>query len=198
MTRFIKTTIIGGILFLIPIVVLVAVIGKALEVTNLIAAPIAASLSVERVDVFAVVQLIAIAILVLICFVAGLLARTVVARRLVDSLESNFLSKLPPYALLKAKTQSILSPEDIEGMATVAVRFDDCWQLAFEIERIPEDKVALFLPGAPDPWAGTVCVVTADRVTPLDVSIPFVAKLEKRLGRGASEALHDRLKAGAD
>jgi uncharacterized membrane protein len=187
--QFVKTTVIGGIVFLIPIVVLIAVLGKALEVTGAIASPLAARFPVETIGTFAVSHLLALVILVLICFAAGLLARTTAAQRLIEGLENRFLSKLPPYALLKAKTQSMLSPEDVEGMTPVAVRFDDSWQIAFEIERLQGDKVALFLPGAPDPWAGTVCVVTADRVTPLDVSIPFIAKLEKRLGRGAGDAL---------
>ena len=193
--QFVKTTIVGGIVFLVPIVVLVAVIGKALEVTGALAAPLAAGLPIQSVGAVAVSHLLALVILVLICFVAGLLARTAAAKLLVETLETRFLSKLPPYALLKTKTQSLLSPEDVEGMTPVAVRFDDSWQIAFEIERVQGEKVALFLPGAPDPWAGTVCVVTADRVTPLDVSIPFVAKLAKRLGRGSQEALKGHLEA---
>jgi hypothetical protein len=48
----------------------------------------------------------------------------------------------------------MLSPEDIEGMSVAAVRFDDLWQIGFEIERFEGGKVALFLPGSPDPWSG--------------------------------------------
>jgi hypothetical protein len=40
-TRLIKTTILRGILFLVPIVIFVAIIGKALKLSNLIAAPLA-------------------------------------------------------------------------------------------------------------------------------------------------------------
>lgn len=192
--QFVKTAVIGGIVFLVPFVVLIIVIGKALEVTGAIAAPLTARFPMQAVGAVAISHLLAVLILVLVCFAAGLLARTRAARRLVESLESRFLSKLPPYALLKTKTQSLLSPEDVEGMTPVVVRFDDCWQIAFEIEPVQDDKVALFLPGAPDPWSGLVCVVTRDRVTPLDVSIPFVAKLEKRLGRGARDAIQDRLR----
>lgn len=195
--QFLRTTVIGGIVFLIPIVVLIAVIGKALEVTGSLATPLAAGFPMEAVGSVAVSHVLALLILVLICFLAGLLARTRAARALVENLEVRFLSKLPPYALLKTKTQSLLSPEDVEGMVPVVVRFDDSWQIAFEIERVHDDKVALFLPGAPDPWAGSVCVVTADRVTPLDVSIPFVAKLEKQLGRGTREALSGRIPVDA-
>lgn len=191
--RFVKTTLIGGILFLVPIVIFIAVIGKALEITGKMAAPLAAVLPIDSIGDLAVVHLLALAILVLICFLAGLTARTVIAKKLVEALELNVLSKLPAYALLKTKTQSMLSPEDIEEMTAVVARFDDSWQIAFEIERIEGGKVAIFLPGAPDPWSGSVCVVTADRIASLDLSIPYVAKMAKRLGRGANEALRDRL-----
>ena len=192
--RFVKTTLIGGIVFLVPIVIFIAVIGKALEITGKIAAPLAAVLPVDSIGDLAVVHVLAFAILALVCFLAGLTARTVIARKLVETLESSVLSKLPAYALLKTKTQSMLSPEDVEGMTPVVARFDDSWQIAFEIERIQDDKVAIFLPGAPDPWSGSVCVMTEDRITPLDLTIPLVAKIAKRLGKGANEALRDRLR----
>ncbi len=192
--QFVKTTVIGGIVFLIPIVIFIAVIGKALEIAGAIATPLAAVLPVDSIGDLAVVHVLAVLIVVLICFLAGLTARTVIARKLVGTLEAKVLSKLPAYALLKTKTQSMLSPEDVEGMTPVVARFDDSWQIAFEIERIQDDKVAIFLPGAPDPWSGSVCVMTEDRITPLDLTIPLVAKIAKRLGKGANEALRDRLR----
>jgi uncharacterized membrane protein len=192
--KFIKTTVIGGIVFLVPIVVFVAVIGKGLEFTKKLAQPLVDSLPVDSTGDLLFVQALAVAILALVCFVAGLLGRTAVARKLVEMLEANVLSKIPAYALMKTKTQSMLSPDDIEDMAPVVVRFDDSWQLAFEIERIESKNcVAVFLPSAPDPWSGSVCVVTADRVKPLDLSIPIAAKIAKRLGRGTSDAVGNRL-----
>jgi uncharacterized membrane protein len=126
---------------------------------------------------------------------AGLLARATLARRLVDALEANVLAKLPAYALLKTKTQSMLSPDDIEGMSVAVVRFDDAWQIGFEIERIEGGKVALYLPGAPDPWSGGVCVMEEDRVTPLDLPVAAAAKMVRLLGRGANEALRDHMRS---
>jgi uncharacterized membrane protein len=58
----------------------------------------------------------------------------------------------------------------VKTEATVVVRFDDSWSIAFEIERVDDDRVAIFLPGAPDPWSGSMCVVTADRVALLQKS----------------------------
>jgi hypothetical protein len=59
---------------------------------------------------FAVVQILAGAILIAICFIAGLVARTSGAKILVTSLKTNVLGKIPAYDFLKAKTRSKLSP----------------------------------------------------------------------------------------
>jgi uncharacterized membrane protein len=196
MLKLIRTTIVGGIIFLVPIAIFVAVVGKGLEITGVIAEPIAHFLPVNMIGGLAVAQVLAIVLLLLVCLLAGLLARAAIARKLVYGLEVNVLSRVPAYALLKTKTQSMLSPEDVEGMSAVVVRFDDAWQIALEIERIEGGKVAVFLPGAPDPWSGSICIADEDRVTPLELPIALVAKMSKRLGRGASDALRDRLQAG--
>jgi uncharacterized membrane protein len=134
--------------------------------------------------------LLAIVILILICFLAGIAAKTPYARKLVKYLEANFLEKIPAYALVKAKAETMFSREDsAESMKPVMVRFDDAWQIAFEIDRIEDDKVVLFLPGSPDPWSGAVSIVASERVTPLDITSRSVTDLMKQLGKGANEAL---------
>jgi uncharacterized membrane protein len=193
MFRFLKTTVLGGILFLVPIIIFIAVIGKALMITKKLATPLAGLLIVDSVGGTAVLELLALAILVLICFLAGMAAKTPLAGKFVQSLEANVLDKIPAYALLKGKTQSVVSPEGTEGMSPVIARFDDSWQLALEIERIGGGKAVIFLPGAPDPWSGSVCVVTEDRITPLDLTVKSVDNLMKRLGKGSTDALHNQL-----
>ena len=193
MFGFIKTTILGGLLFLFPIVFVVAIIGKALEITYKVAAPLAGLLAIDSIGGLARVQLLALVILVLICFLAGLAAKTVLAGKFMRFLEKNVLEKIPAYTLLKSKAESVLRPEDIEGMSPILGRFDDSWQLAFEIERFAGGKVVVFLPGAPDPWSGSVSVITEDRVTRLDLTVASAADIMKRLGKGSSGVLRDPL-----
>jgi uncharacterized membrane protein len=197
MLKLIRTTIIGGVIFLIPVAIFIAVIGQGLKITGAIAKPVAALFPVNMVGGVAVAHVLAIVLLLLICLMAGLLARLALARKAVGALEANVLTRLPAYALLKTKTQSMLSPEDIEGMSIAVVRFDDLWQIGFEIERIEGGQVALFLPGSPDPWSGSVCIAEADRVTPLDLPVAAVANMMRRLGRGANELLGERLRPPA-
>jgi uncharacterized membrane protein len=193
MIGFMRTTVLGGLLFLFPIVFVVAILGKALEVTNKLSAPLAGLLPIDSIGGLAVVKLLALVILVLICFLAGLAARTPLAKQFVKSLETNVLGRIPAYTLLKSKAESVLRPEDIGGMCPVLGRFDDSWQLAFEIERMAGGKVVVFLPGAPDPWSGSVCVMTEDRITPLDLTLKSAADILKRLGKGSTGALREPL-----
>jgi uncharacterized membrane protein len=189
MFRFVRTTVLGGLLFLFPIVFVFFIFGKALDITNKVFAPLEKLLPIESIAGIAVVKLLALGILVLICFIAGLSARTALAGRLVSSLETNVLKKIPAYTLLKSKAESVLSPEDIGSMTPVLGRFDDSWQLAFEIERFPGGNVVVFLPGAPDPWSGSLCILAEDRITPLDLTVKSLADILKRLGKGSAGAL---------
>jgi len=193
MYRFIKTTVVGGLFFLFPIVFVIAIIGKALEITKKLAAPLASLLSVDSIGGLAVVTLLALLILVLICFFAGMAARTALAGKFAQYLETNVMKKIPAYTLLKAKAESALRPEDTGGLIPVLVRFDDSWQLAFEIERIAGGKVVVFLPGAPDPWSGSVCVMTEDRIAPLALTVKSAADIMQRLGKGSTGALRDAI-----
>jgi uncharacterized membrane protein len=188
MLKPIRTTLVGGIVFLIPIAIFAAVIGQGLKIAGAVVKPVAQAMPVDMIGGVAVAQVLALALLLLICFMAGLLARVALARRAVGALEAKVLSRLPAYALLKTKTQSMLSPDDIEGMSAVVMRFDDSWQIGFEIERLQGGKVALFLPGSPDPWSGSVCIAEEDRVTPLDLPVAAVANVEEARTRRCTVA----------
>lgn len=192
MFQFIKTTVLGGIIFLLPVIIFIVVIRKALELTNRLATPLAKLLPVDSVPGIAITHLLAILILVVICFIGGLAAKTIYARRLVKSLETNILEKIPAYAAVKTIAETMLSREDtVEGMKPVMVQFDDSWQIAFEIERVEDGKAVIFLPGSPDPWSGAVSMVEIERITPLNINSKTVTGLMKRFGKGSGEALRD-------
>jgi uncharacterized membrane protein len=146
-------------------------------------------LPIDSIGHFAVVDLLALIIILLICFMAGLAAKTTYARRQLSLLESKVLSKFPAYDFLKSKMYSVLQAEEVKSIKPVLVRFDDSWQIAFEVENIPGETSAVFLPGAPDPWSGSVCFVTEDRIQSLELTLPQVLRILKSIGKGSNEQL---------
>lgn len=193
MVKFFKTTVIGGIVFLVPVIVFIAVVGKAMKWAKKFAAPISTLIPIDSFGDIAVVNIVALIIVILICFLAGLAARTAFARKIVDSLESKILSKLPVYELMKSKMSAIVQAEKADSMKPVLARFDDSWQIALEVERINGGIVTVYVPGAPDPWSGSVCYMTEDRIQPIDVKLPPVLRTLKVLGKGSNDHLRTYL-----
>jgi uncharacterized membrane protein len=191
--QLLTTTVIGGIVFLVPIIVCIVILGKAFEIMRKLAAPLARALPIDSVAGVVVVDLIAVAAIVLVCFIAGLVAKTALAAQLIAWLESNLLSRIPAYAFLKGMTDSIAGLEESERLKPVLARYDDNWQVAFEVERIDGQYVVVYVPGAPDPWSGGVVIMSEDRIQPLDLPMSAAIRNVRRLGQGSNDLLQGRL-----
>ena len=193
MYNFLKTTILGGVLFLVPVVVLIAIIEKALGVAQKAAVPLADVIfrGTFLHDHAYVSDLLALGLLLVVCFLAGLAAKTSFARTSVDALEKKVLAKVPTYDSVKSKFLATLQSQSQEGeaMRPVLARFEDSWQIAFEVERIPGGIITVYVPGAPDPWSGSVCFMTEDRIQAIDPAMSPVMKTLKDLGKGSNEQL---------
>ena len=190
---FVKTMILGGLLFLFPLVIVTAVVGKAFRLMLRVTEPFDDVIPADSVADVAVINLVAIAALLVGCFVAGLVAQSKIGRRVYRTADANLEGIIPGYAALKARLGSAVGEERRRAFKAVFVRFDDQGQIAFEVERLADGRVTVFLPGAPDPWSGSVLVVDADRVTPLDLEILPVSRTFKNLGRGTAAVLGEEV-----
>ena len=166
--RPLRDTFIGGALFLVPIGVAVFVLVRIFKIVIDVITPVIAVLPVETVGGIALVNIAAVLVMVLVCMFAGKAARSrigkVVARRMEEKIHFIF----PRYSFVKSMAGAMAGAEDSIELDPIVVKLDDSSQIAFEVERLEDGGVVVYLPGAPDPWSGSVILVTADRVTPLD------------------------------
>jgi uncharacterized membrane protein len=183
--NFIKTTIIGGLVFMVPIVIVVAIVGKAFRIMRTVAAPLKAYIPTGNIGGIAVANLLVMLAIVLVCFIAGLIAKSGVSKRMYRSLDATLLA-IPGYAFIKGFTDSMSSTEEAaESFLPVLVRFDDNAQIAFEVERTG-DNVVVYLPGAPNPWSGSVAYFNVERVKRLEMSVSQTVKSLQKIGRGSA------------
>jgi uncharacterized membrane protein len=186
--EFVKSTVVGGLVFLVPVVLSVYIVGKALFLAKKLTEPVSAHLPLGTVVGVAVVDLLGLVLIMVLCFVAGLLARSSFARTVVNQAEDRFLWKIPVYGMVKGVTESI-SEEATTTLKPVLARLDDASQIAFEIERLSDGRVVVFMPGAPDAWSGAVMIMTEDRVDPLSISVVTAVQNLRARGRGTGELL---------
>ena len=74
--RLIRTTLIGGVLFLIPLVFVAVVFGKAFQIMKVVATPLRTLIPIESLAGFAIVEILTAFIMILSCLFAGMLARS--------------------------------------------------------------------------------------------------------------------------
>ena len=184
--EFVRTTILGGVFFLAPIVVLIVILAKAFEYAKtglhaiVVHIPAVSELSVG------VATALSIAIVALVCLLAGLLARTVPAQNIVNALESSVLSKIPAYEYLKQESASALGVAEIGELPVVFVPMEGGWQLGLQTEALSDGLVSIFVPGAPNPHSGSVFFFPADIVRPAGVELLTALNCLRRCGAGAS------------
>lgn len=187
---FLKTTAIGGLIFLLPLIVIGILVGEIAPIVLAIAKVLSNSsyIDTEKPADVALLFALSIAIVVLMCFLAGVIARWSIGQKLSRFMEKNLIILFPRYAIYREQLKGSIGGEHNKPeLIPVLVRFDDVTRLAFEAERSEGSLVSIFLPGSPDPWTGNVIFMSPDRVERLDIPFSEALGICERMGR---ESLH--------
>jgi uncharacterized membrane protein len=185
----IRTTLLGGILYLVPLVVLAAVLGKAMQIAHSVGQPLVRGIEAAGLGHMVTPQVIAILLLLLFCLAAGLFAQTRIAQRIAGFIETKLLANLPGYSFYKSVGASITGIEDAKAAKVAMVQFDDAWQIALVMDELEDGRLALFIPDAPEPRTGAVCFMSPERVRPLAIPMKSAMLLMRRMGQGSREVL---------
>ena len=110
--EFLKATLAGGVLFLLPVVLVLIVLHRAMSYALGAAKPISHLLPVERVIGAYGENALAIFMLILVSLLAGLVARTRDGRRIMRWSERSLLGGLPQYQLVKTMAEGLAHVEN--------------------------------------------------------------------------------------
>ena len=193
MRETVRATLLGGLIFLLPLVFVVVIMGKAMEIFKTLATPLTQFISVDTVAGIAVVEIISATLVALACLLAGVIAKSPLGQRLYSGIDNVLLALIPGYGWIRGVTGSITDQEADELFKPVLVRFDDQLQLGFEVDRMTEEVGVVFLPGAPDARSGAICYVELERLTPINAAFTDITRTCKMLGRGSEALLGGKL-----
>jgi len=190
LVSLLKSTLIGGIFFLVPLVLLIIILSKAHDLMLKIAQPLSEVIPLEKIGGVAVANILVIVLLLLVCLLAGLLATRPKFKAFQQYLDEKILGPIPGYRVLKAYLNSLdLYETSEEKMIPVLVELDKHRRLGFELERFGENQVVIYLPNAPNMMSGRVVMVTTGQVTALPVSPNKVKDCMEQFGFGVSDLL---------
>lgn len=187
--KFLKATIVGGLLFLVPVVLIIVVLGHAMRLAVTVAQPISEHLQLDSVGGAGVITVLAVLVLVFVSVVAGIGARTNAGKRITLWFEDSLLGGIPQYQMVKSLTEGLAQVESSKSVKPVLVSGDGGWQIGYLLESLENGWVVVLLPQAPTPMSGNIMYLPADRVRPLPISMIQAMAIVKRMGVGSGEVL---------
>jgi uncharacterized membrane protein len=190
-SHFLRITVLGGVLFLTPIVVLVFILGKAFDFARRALKPVIAIIPDRLVSGAPTEAILAIVLIAILCFLAGLFARTRPAQRIIAELESSMLSKVPAYEYLKQAGASVMGLGEMADHPVVLAQLGGAWRIGVQTDAVGGGLVAVFIPNSPNPMSGSVFLVAADSVCPASVPLATAMGCLRRCGAGSEVFLSE-------
>jgi uncharacterized membrane protein len=191
--RFLKATLVGGFLFMVPFILLLVVLRHGVEFAKKAVGPLVAHLPVRSVAGVTIATLAAAAVLLSVALVAGLIAQTSTGRKIKNWLENTIVGRMPGYSILKGLVGGAGDLEGGKQAAPALAWIEECWVYALVLEVHADGNRTVFVPGAPSPLSGAVYFLPEDRIRPLDVPLASVMATIHRMGIGSEEILKGRL-----
>jgi uncharacterized membrane protein len=183
LAEFTRTTLIGGLLIILPIYVAVLLLAKAVKGLLGLLAPVTAQLP-AGVEFR---QLIAILLLVAVCFVVGLIVRTGTGLRAKNAFEQAVLEKLPGYTFLRGLAKRLTGSSEENTLQPALVEIEDALCPAFIVEELDDGSFTVLVPSAPTPMAGSIFILPRERVHPVDIPFAKAIGVFSKWGTGAGE-----------
>jgi uncharacterized membrane protein len=190
--EFIVSKLITGILVVAPIYLAVLLILKVASSLLKIVEPVAKLLPkwMPGADMLSLLALL------ILCFFVGLAMNTPAGRATWERMEHALFQRLPGYALFRSLTQQLTGHTEDTTWKPALAEIEEAFVPAFIIEELEDGGFTVFVPSIPTPLAGTVYILTPDRVHPLDVPFTSAIKTVSRWGLGSKDLLASLKKKG--
>jgi len=178
----IKRVLNGIILFLLPVMLLLFILGKAVSIVQGLILPIKKHLPAERVFGVGMLTLISLVLILLICYLAGMLIEQKRVKWLIAKLEDNILVFIPGYSLIKAQTSGMLS-EALANWQPVLIGEDGDWKMGVLVDQQPDGLCMIFFPEPPDAKSGEMKLVHESKLKKLDMPVGKMIKIIRKYGK---------------
>ena len=181
--EFIVNALIGGALVVLPIYLAVLLLLKAMQTAVGLVRPVAKLLP----QWMPAENILALLLVLLVCFVVGLAVRTRAGRTLRARMEVSVFGKIPGYTTIRGLTQRLAGEANENVWKPALVEIEDALVPAFIIEAHDDGRFTVFVPSVPTPFAGAVYILDATRVHPIDVPFAQAIQSISKWGSGSRD-----------
>lgn len=181
--EFVANTLIGGALVVLPLYLAVLLLLKGMQAVVGLVRPVARLLP----QWMPAENILALLLVLIVCFVVGLAVRTRAGRSVRARLELSLFGKIPGYGMLRGLTQRMAGEASANVWKPALVEIEDALVPAFIIEEHDAGDFTVFVPSVPTPFAGAVYILNAARVHPVDVPFARAIQSISKWGSGSKD-----------
>ena len=192
---FFRTTLLGGIIVILPTIILVfafkwlfGMVGNGIKpLTDLVVS------NIDLPDRYneLIATLIVLSVIVLGCFFVGLFVRTRLGKYIYSGFEGTVLSKAPGYKMVKETVNQFLGKKEspFSSVALVQIFENDTKVTAFITDRHHDGIITVFVPTGPNPTSGFIYHLNEKYVHPVDVSVEDAMRSVISCGAGSEKLI---------
>jgi uncharacterized membrane protein len=179
--EFVVKAFVGGLLVVVPVYLALLLLLRAMHSLMGLVRPFAMVFP----DWFLAEDVLALLLVLLVCFLIGVAVRTPAGRVARERIEKALFERIPGYALFRSLTQQLAGESRENVWKPALAEIEEALVPAFIIEELEDGRFTVFVPSVPTPLAGAVYILSRDRVHPLDVSFTQAIQAVSRWGSGS-------------
>ena len=186
--EFIKSTIVGGLLVLLPLGIFAFVLVWIFRLVHRAIGPLTQLVAGESAFQKVVADLLVIAALICVCFLIGAIVRTRLGKWIYHLLESNLLRRTPGYSLIKETVMQFLGNKQspFSSVALAQIYGNETLVSAFVTDTHEDGSCTVFVPTGPNPTSGNIYHLKGKYVHHVDVSVEDTMRSIISCGAGSS------------
>lgn len=148
--KFTTTTVTGGLLFLIPVLLVMTLLTRALQWLRPILRPLVKELDVETWAGVTVLTALCLVVLCVVCFIAGMMIKLDRVKRLRKWFEDIILKFLPGFEYLKVMAGDGSGEEAYSHWKPCLLQEANAWMVAFIVDQHPSGLTRYSYPKRPE------------------------------------------------
>jgi len=187
--QFLLTTLLGGLVVLLPLVIVVWLITFLIGFITEFLAPIADIIGNFTQYHQTILDLLAYAVAIILCFTIGLFVRTKIGQATFSGFENRYLIRLPLYGAIKETVQQFSGAKKMPFSDVVLYTMGDVQMTGFITEDHGNGTVTLFIPTAPNPTNGFVVHVSESSIRRISVSSEEAMRSIIGIGVGSTKLM---------
>jgi uncharacterized membrane protein len=181
--KSVAKTLVAGLLVVVPIYIAFLLLLKGTKTLLPVVKPMAKLLPAW----FPGGHILSLLLVAALLYLVGFSIRTSRGQAALERTEKSLFSKIPGYALIHSLTQRMAGKSEDNAWRPALAEIEEALVPAFIVEELEDGRFTVFVPSVPTPFAGSLYILTRDRVHPVDISFAQAIQAVSRWGSGSRE-----------